>query len=43
MTDPKIVEIVDELLTDHTYAEIATSSTNVAINPVRDTESIGIS
>jgi hypothetical protein len=23
MTDPKIVEIVDELLTDHTYAEIA--------------------
>ena len=24
MTDPKIVEIVDELLTDHTYAEIAT-------------------
>jgi predicted site-specific integrase-resolvase len=24
MTDPKIVEIVDELLTDHTYSEIAT-------------------
>jgi hypothetical protein len=24
VTDPKIVEIVDELLTDHTYAEIAT-------------------
>jgi hypothetical protein len=24
MTDPKIVEIVDELLTDHTNAEIAT-------------------
>ena len=24
ITDPKIVEIVDELLTDHTYAEIAT-------------------
>jgi DNA invertase Pin-like site-specific DNA recombinase len=24
MTDPKIVELVDELLTDHTYSEIAT-------------------
>jgi DNA invertase Pin-like site-specific DNA recombinase len=24
LTDPKIVEIVDELLTDHTYSEIAT-------------------
>ena len=24
VTDPKIVEIVDELLTDHTYSEIAT-------------------
>ena len=24
MTDPKIVEIVDNLLTDHTYSEIAT-------------------
>jgi hypothetical protein len=23
LTDPKIVEIVDALLTDHTYAEIA--------------------
>jgi hypothetical protein len=24
LTDPKIVEIIDELLTDHTYSEIAT-------------------
>ena len=25
VTDPKIVEIVDELLTDHTYSEIAST------------------